>query len=58
MGWERAIYNTCSGFGVLRLPSVASYRQKLFFASEWWCPRNPTPTPFFRARAGKGTGLV
>ena len=31
MEWERAIYTICSGLWVRPVPSVVSFRQKLFF---------------------------
>ena len=54
---ERASYTTCSGFGVHTLPSVASFRQKLFFlgcgfaynAARFW---------IYLGRRGISMGLV
>ena len=43
---EGSIYTTGSGLGTSRLPSMGSFRQKLFFGSELRRASNPTPNPF------------
>jgi hypothetical protein len=54
MEYGRTIYTICSGLGLPLVPSVALFRQKLFFA---WSldPRNLTPNPLTPSHSGKGT---
>ena len=51
----RTIYTICSGLGVRPIPSVVSFRQKLFFA---WSlrPRNLTPNPFPNGKGNQSIG--
>jgi hypothetical protein len=51
----RTIYTICSGLGARPVPSVVSFRQKLFFA---WSldPRNLTPNPFPSGKGNQSMG--